>query len=236
MKQFAGFPARMHFTYLPNLFFSSLLPQISDITELKTTLHVFKVLYHKRGYPRFVTYGELLGDKSLVSSLGETAKPSDQALRNALEMATQRGTILHIVLDRDGITEDIYLLNTERNRDIVAKIQNGEFDLPVWQTARLSFVAATERPDIFTLYEQNIGMLTPMIADELLQAEKLYPVIWIEDAIREVVSLNKRSWRYIARILENWSSEGKRDGTHRRDSGPKTDKYVKQKYGHMVKR
>ncbi len=236
MKQFAGFPARMEFTSLPNLFFSALLPQMSDITELKTTLHVFEALYHKRGYPRFVTHGELLGNASLMSSLRETAKPSDQALRNALEMATQRGTILNIVLDRDGITEDVYFLNTERNREIVAKIQNGEFDLPGWQAAKPSYVETAEQPDIFTLYEQNIGMLTPMIADELRQAEKLYPVIWIEDAIKEAVSLNKRSWRYIARILERWSSEGKSDGTHRRDSAPETDKYVKQKYGHMVRR
>ncbi|GAH84943.1 unnamed protein product, partial [marine sediment metagenome] len=31
MEQFRGFPAKMQFTPLPNLFFSSLLPQISDI-------------------------------------------------------------------------------------------------------------------------------------------------------------------------------------------------------------
>ncbi|GAH34088.1 unnamed protein product, partial [marine sediment metagenome] len=31
MEQFKGFPAKMQFTSLPNLFFSSLLPQISDI-------------------------------------------------------------------------------------------------------------------------------------------------------------------------------------------------------------
>jgi len=40
MKQFTGFPAKMQFTPLPNFFFSTLLPQISDIAELKTTLHL----------------------------------------------------------------------------------------------------------------------------------------------------------------------------------------------------
>ena len=55
MKQFSGFPAKMRFTPIPNLFFSNLLTQINDIAELKTTLHIFWSLYGKRGYPRFVT-------------------------------------------------------------------------------------------------------------------------------------------------------------------------------------
>jgi DNA replication protein len=71
--------------------------------------------------------------------------------------------------------------------------------------------------NIFTLYEQNIGMITPMIAEELKEAEKLYPPRWIEEAFKEAVTLNKRSWRYIARILERWASEGKDSGEHKRD-------------------
>jgi len=35
MKQFNGFPTKMQFTSIPNVFFSSLLPQIDDIAELK---------------------------------------------------------------------------------------------------------------------------------------------------------------------------------------------------------
>jgi len=236
MKQFSGFPARMEFTPLPNVFFSRLLPQISDIAELKTTLHIFWSLYRKRGYPRFTTYGELLSNTSLMSSLREGTKPPDEVLRNALEMAVKRGTILHIVLDRDGVPEEVYFLNTESNSQIVAKIQSGEFHIPGLKAEEQAYVETGEQPDIFTLYEQNIGMLTPMIAEELLEAEKLYPVNWIKDAIREAVSLNKRSWRYIARILERWSSEGKSDGTYRRDSKTGPDKYIKGRYGHIVMR
>ena len=100
------------------------------------------------------------------------------------------------------------------------------------------YLASEEQPDIFSLYEQNIGMLTPMIAEELREAERLYPETWIKDAIKEAVSLNKRNWRYIAKILENWSAGGRSNGTYRRDSTKKTgsDKYIKGKYGHMVGR
>jgi DnaD/phage-associated family protein len=76
-----------------------------------------------------------------------------------------------------------------------------------------------------------------MIAEELKEAEKLYPADWINDAIKEAVSLNKRNWRYIARILERWSSEGKDSGAHKQDfKKTDPDKYIKGKYGHMVRR
>jgi DnaD/phage-associated family protein len=238
MRQINGFPAKMQFTPLPNFFFSNLLPQISDITELKTTLHILGALYHKRGYPRFITYSELLANKSLMSSFKEATEPPDKVLKSALKMATERGTILHVVLDRDGTTEDIYLLNTESDRQVVTKIQNGELSLSGLKAKGQTYTELEELPDIFTLYEQNIGMLTPMIAEELREAEKLYPVNWIRDAIKEAVTHGKRKWSYISAILESWSAEGKSDGTYRRDSTKKEgpDKYIKGKYGHMVGR
>ena len=237
MKQFTGFPIRMQFTPVPNLFFSRLLPQINDIAELKTTLHILETLYRKRGYPRFVTYKELLANRSLMSSLSQITKPADEVLRNALEMATKRGTILHVMLDKDGKGEDIYFLNTESDKQVIAKIQSGELQLPGLKAERQAYIETEELPDIYTLYEQNIGMLTPMIAEELREAESLYPEIWIRDAIKEAVNQNKRKWRYIAAILERWVTEGKGDGTYRRDfKKADADKYIKGKYGHMVRR
>ncbi|MBI4186980.1 MAG: DnaD domain protein [Chloroflexi bacterium] len=238
MNQFNGFPQRMQFTPIPNLFLSALLPQIDDVAELKTVLHLFAALYHKRGYPRLVTRGELLENAGLMSCLKGGAEPPGETLRRTLEMAARRGIILHLALDKDGEAEDVYLLNTARDRDVIARIQRGELRLSGLKPRGQVPVDAGERPDIFTLYEQNVGMLTPMLANELIEAEKHYPAAWIEDAIKEAVAANKRSWRYIASILERWSAEGKSDGTHRRGPAPGTDpdKYIKGKYGHMVGR
>lgn len=228
MKQFNGFPARMQFTPVPNLFFSSLLPEIDNISELKVTLQIFRSVYSKKGYLRFVTYGELLSDKSLLNSLaGE--KPVAEVLREVLDMAVKRGTILHLSLNKEGRPEDVYFLNTEADRKAVDKIKNGEMALAGLKGSQIQPEDTGKPPDIFTLYEQNVGMLTPMIADELREAEKLYPESWIRDAITESVKLNKRSWRYIERILENWSSEGRGDGTHRGDSKTGSDKPSQQK-------
>jgi len=239
MKEFSGFPARMQFTPIPNPFFSQILPQISDVAELKITLHVFWLLYSKRGYPRFTTYRELLGNKSLIDNLRECEKSASEMLHDALAMAVKRGTILHLVMERDGKQEDLYFLNTESDRQAVAKIQNGELALAGWKAGGQVYpdVEAEQQPDFFTLYEQNIGLLTPIIADELREAEKLYPEAWIGDAIREAVKQGKRKWSYISAILERWATEGRGDGTYQRD--PKKtdpDKYTKGKYGHMVRR
>jgi DnaD/phage-associated family protein len=237
MKKFSGFPARMEFTPVPNLFINSLMPQISDITELKVTLHLLAALYRKRGYPRYITYDELLGDTSLMTGLKQEGGPAE-ALRHGLDMAIERGTILQLVLNIEDRAVEVYFLNSETDRQVVARIQNGEFALNGLKAARpVSDTGLEKPPNIFTLYEENIGMLTPMIADELREAEKLYPEGWIKDAIGEAVKLNKRSWRYISRILESWASEGRNEEKGKR--GPKKsdrDKYSQQKYGHLFQR
>ena len=218
MKPFNGFPARMQFTQIPNIFFSQLMPQINDIAELKTSLHILAILYRKRGYPRYTTLAELLDDFSLMNSLKQVAESPREALAHALKMATRRGTILHLALERDGQPQDIYLLNTDSERKVIEKIKEGELELPGLKPKKETGPQTEEPPDIFTLYEENIGMLTPLIAEELKEAEKLYPSPWIREAIKEAVSLNKRSWRYIARILEHWAAEGKSHGAHQRDN------------------
>jgi DNA replication protein len=237
MKQFSGFPARMEFTSVPNVFFSSLLPQIDNMAELKTTLHVLAALYRKKGYPRLVTYRELAGNAGLMRSLKGAEESPEEALRGALKMAAERGTLLHLAFDRDENAEDVYFLNDESGRQAVAKIKSGEIILTGLSVKEQTYVEPEEPPNIYTLYEQNIGMLTPVIADELKDVEKLYPQDWIRDAIKEAVLHNKRSIKYIARILENWAAEGRSDGAYQRDS-KKTDpdKYIKGKYGHMVRR
>lgn len=67
-------------------------------------------------------------------------------------------------------------------------------------------------PNIYTLYEQNIGALTPLLADTLKDAEQTYPQPWIADAMLLAVKNNKRNWKYCEAILRRWNTEGKDDG------------------------
>ncbi len=233
MTPFDGFPARMQFTRIPNVFFSRLLPRIDDIAELKVTLFVLARLYTKKGHPRFVSLAELADDPALGESLGKAAPA---VLGKALEAAAMRGTFLHLALDRDGQRYDIYLLNAAAERQAIADIQSGRTELPGLKARPITEGPAVEVPDIFSLYEENIGLLTPMVAEELKELEILYPPSWFKEAVKEAVSLNKRSLRYIIRILESWAREGKGRGTHKPDSEKGKDKYADQKFGHIVRR
>ena len=62
-----------------------------------------------------------------------------------------------------------------------------------------------ETPNIFKLYEQYIGALSPMIVDELKEVEQEYPPEIILNAFRSAAENNKRSWRYVNKILLDWT-------------------------------
>lgn len=195
---------------LPGSFFTTTVPRIKDIAELKTVLYVTYLVLRKqerRGADIVgVTYRELATEGSqLLAEFGE------EELRRALNSAVEHGALLHAASDIGGVLEDVYSLAADASRSPTV--------------------------NVFALYEQNIGIITPMIAEELKEAENTYPPGWIEEALREAVTLNKRNWRYIARILERWACEGKDSGESKGDAkkgGP--DKYVRGKYGHLVRR
>jgi DnaD/phage-associated family protein len=208
---FPGFPRQFRSVPVPSPVFGPLLEQIDDLAEFKCTLRVIWLLHQKKGFPRFVTLNELLADRTLVKALasGSSARP-DQVER-ALERAVGRGTFQSVIVARDDEPEKLYALNTEADRNALSAIGGGAVSAGSLPRAE-PWEAATSQPNIFALYEDNIGILSPMIADELREAEELYPSSWIEEAFREAVELNKRSWRYIARILESWEREGRSDG------------------------
>ncbi len=238
MNRFGGFPARMRFTSVPDVFFSHLLPEIDDIDELKATLGVLRILYNKKVYPRFTTYREILNDPGVVNSLGPRVEPIQEVLKRSLEKAVERGTLISAAIEHGGDQDRMYCLNDESGRQVVERARSGELSISGMKMEPPAPTYPAEKlPDIFTLYEQNIGVLTPMISEELRDALKTYPEAWVGDAIRESARQNKRKWSYISAILERWMAEGKADGTYRGDS-KKTDpdKYIKGKYGHMVQR
>lgn len=211
---FPGFPGgRLVQTALPNLLFSELIPQIDDLGEMKTTLHILWLLSRKTGSPRYVTLQELVGDSTLARSLsGLTASPAE-AIEASLKRAVARGTLLHLMSSSGQ--EHVYLLNSPQGRSAADKASLGELQFGD-QALHIEPAARTERPNIFVLYEQNIGLLQPMIAEELEEAERIYPSEWIEDAFRAAIEKNVRNWKYIRRILERWAAEG-RGGDKPRD-------------------
>lgn len=66
-----------------------------------------------------------------------------------------------------------------------------------------------QKSAVFVVYEQEIGVITPRIADDLKLAIQEYPPGWIEDALHESATHNKRSWKYAQAILRRWQAEGR---------------------------
>ncbi len=212
---FIGFPnQKMLDVIVPDLFFIDLLPQIDDLAELKLTVYFFWLLNEQEGSLRFVRGEDMRRDEILLQSLNlESDLRSPLAtLEDALERAVARNTLLRLDVETDTeidtIVEDWYFLNTTKGRQAVAAIRQGQLatlQSIVPQDARLH----VERPNIFVLYEQNIGLMTAMIADQLRDLEKSYPPAWIVDALEIAVLNNKRHLNYIRAILRRWETEGK---------------------------
>ena len=81
---------------------------------------------------------------------------------------------------------------------------------------KLQSETTTENDDealatISKVYISEIGMLTPMIADELREASIAYPLQWTIDAIREAATQNRRGWKYVLAILTRWKAQGNQE-------------------------
>lgn len=225
MKTFSGFASgRTRLVRLPTSLFTELIPLIDDLSELKLTLHVLWRLGRQRGKTHYVRLSDLASDEVLRSSLAASSneKAANRRLQSALSRAVERGTLLRTEAPGEADSDTLYFANTPKGRAAVEAISGG-----TWPKE----IEVEPRSNIFMLYEQNIGMLTPLISDELREAERTYPPSWIEDAFREAVNLNKRSWRYIHAILERWSVEGKDEDQGGRDAEADRRRYLEWKHG-----
>ncbi len=206
---------------LPPELFSEIVPAISLPSELKVTLHVFYLVSRQRETPRRVDWDMLATDAILRRGLQAVAKlrPVEDLLEEGLAAAVSRRSLLHLALPGNGRTVNWYLVNTAANRAWIARVEPASLALS-------RPLIEPQRPSILALYEQNIGLVTPMLVDELREAEERYPAGWIEDAMREAVRANARSWRYIRKVLERWATHGRQDAPDRPERPIDVEKYT----------
>lgn len=231
MKQFEGFPqGRTEMSQIPAEFFTELVPLIDDLAELKLLLFCIWALPQKEGKFRYLRRSDFLNDLPLMNGLKaiDASKSPEDQLDHALKKASERGALLVANIGSDTL----YFVNTPLGRDAVEQIKSGQY-LPGDENN--PFEILPPRLTIYKLYEDNIGMLTPMIADELKDMEKTFPPAWLEEGIRIAVQSNKRSLRYIRAILERWRTEGKDEGENTKGH-PEQDgeRYVRGKYADFI--
>jgi DnaD/phage-associated family protein len=61
---------------------------------------------------------------------------------------------------------------------------------------------------VFRAYEQNIGLITPALADGLRDAIDTYSVDWVMTGIQYAATHEKRSLAYITGCLKGWRRDG----------------------------
>ena len=208
-----GFPRGTRYTPVPNPLLGPLLEAIEDPAELKCTLRALWLLHQSKGKRRFITSGELLSDRVLLNGLKGLGVPSVEAIGRGISKGVERGTFISLSVELSGKQEELYFLNDEAGQRAFAQteqdgIPKGGIILKQGTVGEPSGPKA----NIFTLYEENIGMLTPLLAEEMKETETAYPWPWIEEAFKTAVSQNRRSWRYVEATLKRWASEGKGDG------------------------
>jgi DNA replication protein len=204
---------------IPEQFFRQVLFEIDDLNELKLTLYIFWRLERMESPTHYVLFSDLTGDSRFVQNLESDKTTSISTFEENLHKAVMRGTLLQADLIQEDGEDKIICLNSPKGRAVIEAVNRGE-----WKSAAGTIPPVdiySDRPNIFKLYESNIGPLTPMIADALRDAESTYQADWIEDAFQIAVERNKRSWHYIEAILHRWQEGGRddrKDKQNRRDT------------------
>lgn len=223
MEAFAGFPGGdLKFTEIPNLFFSKLLPQIDDLAELKVTLHFLWLRQYEKKHA--ISREELLTHETLIHGLAAITADPFEALTDGLHRAVARQTLLMAHQKSGSEQHEWYFLNSEGGRIMLDKMKAGELSVVEVTGADIVSPSYAQRPNIFELYEANIGLLSPILADELKDAALTYPAEWLEEAFKIAVENNVRKWSYIRAILEGMATEGKENGKFKRTPGEDSQK------------
>lgn len=218
-KPFTGFNQEpMALVRVPESFFTELLPKIDSLTLLRLILYLFWHIEQQSGDLRYFLSDELESDPALL-----VLTSGVEGLRNALKDLLSLG----VLLEARPTTKDrtYYFFNSPKGQSAVKAIEEGR-----WQEMSHDRVAINLRegkPNIFKLYEDNIGLITPIMADILKEDEEVYPADWIKEAIQMAVARNIRNWKYVQAILSRWHKEGRGNEQYRRDDSQDPESYRK---------
>jgi DnaD/phage-associated family protein len=211
---FGGFPAVGRATAIPNAFFAHVLPRLEAPGDVLAFLFAARHIQEQRGDARWVRAADIW-----VSEGAQAAFAAFGGGREGLEAGLRRcaaaGALIAVQTDGPAGAGPVYFLNDPGSRRAAARARAGALDLGEGLRALPDEPSA--RPGIFQLYEENIGTITPLLGERLIEAAETYPWEWIRDAFREAAELNRRNWRYIERILQTWWEEGRGDETPGRD-------------------
>ena len=177
------------------------IKNLNNINEIKIFLRIIHLIYQKQNLNTEtfeLSFDEISNDPVTLKLLGPNSLTKDQITKKLKE-------ICDVLIMKDFINQKIYT-------NKVTGITKTVFHMETFEKTNDPVISENNPKNIFELYEDNVGMLNPMIVDELIQAENKFPFNWLVDAVKESATRNKRNWKYIHTILETWDREGKNNG------------------------
>ena len=223
---FNGLPeGKTKFERIPSAFFTELMPQIDHLGELKVTLYFLWRLDRMEGEFRYLLEDDIIADELFMSGLKTSRQDAKVVLSDSLSRCLERGSLLKADIKFRDKKQRLYFFNSPKGREIVEAIKKGMWR-PSDDALRVPIELVPERPNIFQLYEENIGPITPLIAEALSDAEVEYPATWTKEAFRIAVEKNIRNWRYIEAILRRWQERGYDVREDKRDTEKTRQQYI----------
>ncbi len=195
-------PAPLH---VPGEIVPSLLAT-RDLSELKVLL---AVAHLSHGGTRAVA-GDELHTPELVRAVAgpNTPESGDVRVARALSRAVVNGSLLRVTVSGGETPRHKYVLPTRRGVELVDALRRDDGTAASELQLDGDEPVAVYRPNVFAFYEHHLGALTPLIAEQLRDAERSYPRAWVEDAILAAAEANTTNWRYIETVLSRWEHDG----------------------------
>ena len=196
-----GFPLSDDYavTRVPNAVLGRVLAGIEDLDVVKLVLRAVWLLERGSGYPRSILGEQLKADRVL-----SVVFENESDFEAALDQAVVRGVLARVSIG--GI--DRLMLNTESARrvssDVTGSVTDEDEEGNGWDIPASRSAGA----NAFRAYEENIGVLSPMIRESILSSLEDFTDEEITQAIRIAVENESRSWSFVAGVLRRWAREG----------------------------
>ena len=191
---------------VPAQLFTEILPRLHNESQLRATLYTWYAIASKGSGQRYVYLSQLLTDPVLLSWF--THLGGKNGIQRGLDQSCREGIFLQLQIGEDDKMlapndESGARLITDMKSESVAHHNQSRDSSPETNYERTVVSNVVEK------YENEIGMLTPVIADMIAIAEQTYPTTWILEALDIAAQSNARSWKYVTAILARWKNEGK---------------------------
>ncbi len=203
-SKLTGFPLPDDYatTRIPNAVIGRALAEIENPTTIKVVLRAIWMLERERGHPKYISVEALALDRVVAKVVANT-----EELSQIIDVVAGVGIFVKLTAQQ----RPSLMLNTESAQRLVS----AGGDIPSVDSDHAEAddgwgISASNRlpPDAFRAYEENIGYLSPMIRESILNALEDFNDSQITDAIKIAVENEARSWSFVKAVLRGWAREG----------------------------